>query len=320
MAAADDRPRGAPVLPDADAVRQHLSQVIERVEGLTLGDPPEVIGADAPAAMLLPGSEQLAAYEHLWTVSARYGRPGGVPEIICHIHRFGAQMDAYGPFALRKDVAAQDALAIPTRAYGVSGQLPVWRGSDYAHFFADQSDNDLPPAAGTASPIDETARTLIGLVAEAALEILPVPGRLPRLLSLVPLPGRFIGPVRYERITPAGGDETVERVMVRLIETHESDCLLSIYRAADAPGARRLYEEWLEGLADGAEAAEMMPLLAQEAAVVSGAEGPVGACMLQDNYVACVEGGQSRAFAEALLMIVASHVRILLTVGDLASG
>ncbi|HCU37877.1 MAG TPA: hypothetical protein DGT21_21300, partial [Armatimonadetes bacterium] len=104
----------------------------------------------------------------------------------------------------------------------------------------------------------------------------------------------------------------------RLVETYESDCVLSICRAATVEDAEAVYAEWLADLRRDAGPAAHLPLLADDAAIATGPGQSVSACMRQDNYVACVEGGTSRDFAEAVLMIVASHVRIVLVTGGLS--
>lgn len=305
--------------PQAAEVVGRLAAVVEQVDGLRLSAPPTVTYAGTPEVAALPAADLLAAYKHLWTVSACYGRPSSAAPICCHVHRFESAMDAFGPFSMRKEPSAKDAVAIPTMAYWVGEQLHVWRGEYYVHIFPAPPDTPQPESATATPPAGVVdARATVGLIAEAFLGALPVPTRLPRLLSIIPLPGRFIGPVRFEHIAPVGLEHGVERVMVRMVETYESDCVLSIHRTADAAEAEAVYAGWLAGLPEGTGHAAHLPLLADEAAVATGPGGAVAACVRQDNYVACVDGGTSREFAEAVLMIVASHVRIVLVTGDLS--
>jgi len=317
-ACADEQPAVVEPPPAGEVVRL-LAVVVEQVEGLRLTAPPAVTYVGTPGVTVLPGADLLASYKHLWTVSACFDRPGAVP-ICCHVHRFESAMEAFGPFSMRKEPSAQDAVAIPTMAYWVGEQLHVWRGEYYVHILPVAPDIPQPqfPAA-TPAPGVADARAVVGQIADAFLGALPVPTQLPRLLSIIPLPGRFIGPVRFEHIAPVGLEHGVERVSVRMVETHESDCVLSIHRTADVAEAEAVYAGWLAGLPEGTGDAVHLPLLADDAASTTVPDGSVAACMRQDNYVACVEGGTSKEFAEAVLMIVASHVRIVLVTGDLSN-
>lgn len=318
-ALADEQPAVAGPPHEGEVVRR-LAEVVEQVEGLNLAAPPTVTYAGTPAVELLPGADLLSAYGYLWTVSACFEHPPA-RGICCHVHRFESAMEAFGPFSLLKEPLAQDAVAIPTMAYWVGGQLHVWRGEYYVQIvpvLPGAPDTEPPASAAASAAGAADARATIGLIAEAFLGVLPVPTRLPTLLSVVPLPGRFIGPVRFEHVAVAGLEHSVERVQVRLVETYESDCVLSICRAATVEDAEAVYAELLADLRRDAGPAAHLPLLADDAAIATGPGQSVSACMRQDNYVACVEGGTSRDFAEAVLMIVASHVRIVLVTGGLS--
>lgn len=306
--------------PQAGEVVRGLAAVVEQVEGLRLSAPPTVTYAGTPEVAALPAADLLAAYKHLWTVSAWFARPEAAP-ICCHVHRFANAMDAFGPFSMRKEPSAQDAVAIPTMAYWVGEQLHVWRGEYYVHILPHTPDIPEPvsPAAAPAPDVGDV-RAVVGLIAEAFLGVLPVPTRLPTLLSIIPLPGRFIGPVRFEHVAPVGLEHGVERVMVRMVEAYESECVLSIHRTADVAEAEAVYAGWLASLPEGTGGAAHLPLLADDAASTTIADGSVAACVRQDNYVACVEGGTSKEFAEAVLMIVASHVRIERVTGRLSGA
>ncbi len=318
-ACADEQPAVVEA-PQAEEVVRRLAAVVEQVQGLRLSAPPTVTYAGRPEAASLPGADLLASYKHVWTVSAWFARPG-TDAICCHVHRFESAIEAFGPFSMRKEPSARDAVAIPTMAYWVGEQLHVWRGEYYVHILPvpPVTPQAVSPAAATPAAGVADTRATVGLIAEAFLGALPVPTRLPTLLSIIPLSGRFIGPVRFEHIAPVGLEHGVERVSVRLVETYESDCVLSIHRTADAAEAEAVYAGWLAGLPEGTGDSVHLPLLADDAASTTVPDGSVAACMRQDNYVACVEGGTSKEFAEAVLMIVASHVRIVLVTGDLSN-
>lgn len=313
-ATGDEAPTGTE-LPSEGEVARALAAVAEAVEGLTPAAPPAVIHAATPAAAAAEDAELLAGYRHLWTVAACYGLRERTGSICCRVHRFASEIDAFGPFSRLKGPSAQDAVAIPTMAYWVGEQLHVWRGEYYVRISPVPPDTPEPQAPDALPAVAVAdARATVGLIAEAFLGTIPVPSRLPTLLSIVPLPGRFLGPVSFDRVSVDGVAQSVERVSVRLVETHASECVLSIYRTVDTADARAIYAGWLGGRGG----ATHLPLLADDAAVATGPDASVDACMRQDNYVACIRGGTSRRFAEAVLMIVASHVRIVLVTGDLS--
>ncbi len=301
--AVSDSPQAASAelpLPDAQQIATVLAGLPAQVEGCGLLAAPLTLDSQALADYLGPSADDLLAYDHTWTVAAEYALTTGKQTVTVDVHRMATDLEAFGPFSRRRTEAAQVAPALPTLAYWLGSQLHVWRGPFYIH---------------TRAASDDTALRLpIQQLTEATSAAIPIPARYPAMLRLLPARARQVSSAQYYRGQVPGFAVLADTVTVAYVESFKATCRLLLARCPDTATASAAYAEMLSQLAADDRNIEPLAEIANRAALIQSADGRMAALMQQDNFIAVVLDSRQRQFAEALLRMTATNVRVYLLV------
>ena len=285
------------VAPDAEAAVAILRQLPARLDDCSIVSGPVIYDSDALAEHLGDRTEDLLAYAHEWTVRATYAIPAGGPEVTVDIHRMGSEMAAYGAFCAEREPSAElPAPLIRASSYWLGADLRVWRGEFYVY---------AGPVGGAA-----VLREPVRRVAEAAVESIPLPDRLPPLLRILPCRSRQMPLPRYHQGAAPGFDFPADAITLTYLEGFEQHCHFLLARCADADAAAAAYEQLVGELYDGDNGVEPLGQITDQQATIQTTEEGTAAVMQQDNFVAAVWDSHDAEFAEGILRMSAINIRI----------